>query len=630
MDPLDPTPTTTDADRPSGRPLDSQFADLLVRLGGVQDPLLWASAALVSRQLGQGHLCVELAEHAGTAFEFGERQVKFPSADAWAQALCAWPMVHSGQGNASAPLVLHAGHLYLQRYWAMEQRLAQGLLERRITATEPVDLDWLRTMLERLFGPPGDELDWQRVATANAVLQPLAVIAGGPGTGKTHVVTQVVALLGAQAARNNHKRLRLALAAPTGKAAARLAASIGAGIANLPRELQQATQVLVPNATTLHRLIGLRGDPTRPRHQASNPLSVDVLVIDEASMIDLPLLTRTLDALPRNARLLLLGDPDQLASVEAGAALAEVCTDGHGFSAAGAARLGSAAGQSLPETGDPVGTLADQVVTLVHSRRFARAANPSAPTIGAFASAVRGGDAAQVRGLLQRATRVDDPAAELHFFRASSPVAHAAVFDEMVARARQLASLADPRAALDALHGFQVLCALREGPWGTLAVNREIEQRLGAGPDRSGGYSGWPFIVRANSRTLGLHNGDTGVVLTGPDGALRAYVRDSNDGSLRDFAPHRLPAHEAAYAITVHKSQGSEYQNVVMLLPPQPSPVLTRELLYTGVTRARRALWITGDADLIATTAAERPTRRASGLARALQQLAQQETSSRD
>jgi exodeoxyribonuclease V alpha subunit len=534
--------------------------------------------------------------------------------------------------------------LYLARYWRFEQDLAAALARRSTTWAPGVDRDRLAADLRRLFPAAPSGPDWQRVAAALAVLRNLTVISGGPGTGKTRTVAAILALLAGQ---SGGRAPRVGLAAPTGKAAARLAQSIRRVRAELP--LDEAERAALPEeAATLHRLLGVVPGRSGFRHDAGNPLHLDALVVDEASMVDLPLMARTVAALPAHARLVLLGDRDQLASVEAGAVLADICGPAShpGYSADVAGALQQVTGFEVPTaTQGPAAAVADALVVLRRSYRFGEASG-----IGALAARVNAGDAAGALELLASAGPRGSPCSppgpgevvapapadpergasapsesgrrpDLQFRPVLEAERATLVGREVVPHFRALFEASGPGAALTALGRFRVLCALREGPWGVGALNALIErglERSGLVPRERPWYPGRPVMVTRNDYALGLFNGDVGVLWPDPEagGQVRAFF-EVPGGGLRRVPPARLPPHETVFAMTVHKSQGSELDEVLLVLPDRPSPVLTRELLYTAVTRARQRVQVWGN-EAVLVAAVQARVRRASGLREAL------------
>lgn len=626
------------------RPIDVHLAERLTAIAGEGDPRVALAVALVSRDTGHGHVCLELGPIAGTepADERGEpvRGVRYPRLAEWRDALRASPLV-SDDGDGTPLAFDHADRLYTARFARYENDLSARLKQLAASWAPRVDLAALRAGLDRYFPPPpsaeggppeaGDPRWDQRTAAAIALTRRLAVISGGPGTGKTTTVVRVLALLQEQALAAGQAPLAITMVAPTGKAAARLSESVRAGLAALPCE--EAVRSAIPlEGRTIHRALGRhRSEVSRFRHDATNPLRADVVVVDEASMVDLALMSKLLDAVPKGARLLLLGDRDQLASVEAGAIFGDICLTG------AAAPLRSpamreclrllAAGTDPAEVvgrrvraGEPT-DLADCVIHLRHSYRFGVESG-----IKALADAVNAGDGAAAAKVAPDCAWVD--VSEL---RPSAPAQPEADLARVVREGFEpLARATSPEEALEALGRFRILCAHRRGRLGVAGINRAVEAiladasllDLGAGR-AGGGARGWyrhqPILVTTNDYGLGLYNGDVGVILDDPEapGRLRAWFADGPGRPLRSFAPARLPAHETVFATTVHKAQGAEFDEVVLVLPEELSRVLTRELVYTGVTRAKERVTIYGASEVLRDAVARR-VRRASGLREAL------------
>jgi exodeoxyribonuclease V alpha subunit len=584
--------------------IDLHFARWLGELGD-NDPILVLSAALVSRSVGEGHVCLDLRANAGQ-YPFGGagKGIVTPGLEAWCAALEEDPLV--GNPTRPAPLILDGrGRLYLGRYWRLEQDLCDALRGRAGRRLPNLDLAGLRAGLERIF-PPSNEVDWQRVAAALAVLQPLCVLSGGPGTGKTRTVTAILALLIEQAGGDG---LRMAMAAPTGKAAARLTESVLAARSQLDLDPDVA-ESLPSEAVTLHRLLGIRPGRALPRHGARNPLHLDVLVVDEASMVDLPLMARLFAALKPETRVILLGDRDQLASVEAGMVLGDICGRGGAarYSPEVCAALEEAAGVRLEPARAP--SISDHVAVLKKSYRFGADSG-----IRCLAQAVNAGDAEAALNVLSDPARVD----------ASMESVSALALPDYLRRwlvPRMSACLAagEAQKILQGLGRFRILCAVRGGPFGVISVNRLCESLLQeAGVIERGlaQYPGRPLMVTGNDYALALFNGDLGVLWTDAegDGGPRACF-DAGNG-VRRVRVSRLPAHETVYAMTVHKAQGSEFDEVLLILPEVESRALTRELLYTGITRARRRITLIGSRERMHEATAK-PVRRSSGLYEAL------------
>ena len=590
-------------------PLAEALAALLARLApAAPASLLAATRLLVALEL-RGHTRLPLAGGARAALAEAGLEAQpwardLPAdADAARAAWGACALVAlEPAADTAAPLVLQHGALALRRHWHDEGRAAALLRERLVRGATGPESDELKPLLDALFPPragtdPAD--DAQRRAAEVAVRGRVAVITGGPGTGKTWTAARVLVLL---QALHGAAPLRMALAAPTGKAAARLRQSIEAalqpGEAPVPAAIAQARATVAAAlaaqpARTLHATLGGRPRTRRFAHGAGHPLAVDLLLVDEASMVHGEMLTALLEALPATARLVLLGDRDQLASVEAGAVMAELCA-----------------------ADSP---LAEQTVTLTAGHRF------DGP-IAELAAATNRGDAEAARALLEAGRGADDAALHLLPLPSAAPLlalaAGAQGHGPFVALLRQRPAAdagfeAWAAAVLRALDGFRLLAALREGPLGVLTLNAQISDRLGFRPGADGWFEGRPVMVTRNEPQLGVFNGDVGVALTPPGGgALRVWFLDG--ATLRSVAAARLAAVETAWAMTVHKSQGSEFGHVALVMPAEDSPVLTREWVYTGITRARRRLTLAGPRPALLAQALARRTRRFSGLGDAL------------
>ena len=589
-------------DLPLG-PLERALVDSLQRLDANADPLVLASAALLCTALDKGDVCLPLARLSGQR-PWPDNGFCLPNLGDWQTRLEASALV--GSDGDFTPLILEQGRLYLARYQAYERQLAEQLLQR--AADRPVvDEAQLSESLTRLFAFNAQQPDWQRLAAAQAVRRRLAVISGGPGTGKTTTVVRLLAALLEQGGED--AALAIGLAAPTGKAAARMAEAIRNAKAELP--VSEAIKAALPDeARTLHRLLGSRGDSPQVRHHAVNPLALDVLVVDEASMVDLALMAKLLDALPPNARLILLGDKDQLCAVEAGAVFAELCA-GRGFDAQAASELQRITGQQVP-VGQPTSQLGDAVVLLTHSHRFAGDSG-----IGELARRINGGDVSGTLNLLKEAR------SDLAWNAEPTPADLLERLDRGYAPFIAAAKSGDPAATFAAFNAFRALCAQREGAWGVAGINEALEARIkrrSQVPSRERWYVGRPVMVRQNDYALGLFNGDIGICLHTEYG-LRVYFEGGGSGEdgYRPFAPARLPSHDSAFAMTVHKSQGSEFSEVLLALPEQPSPLLSRSLFYTGITRAKHRVEIWGLPARLSEAVATR-AERAAGLAERLQQ----------
>jgi exodeoxyribonuclease V alpha subunit len=591
---------------------DVHVAQRLGLLCGEGDERVLLAVALTVRAVRSGSVCVRLDDLDTLSVPEAEdvpavADLPWPELAPWRAAVLASPVVAVGADHPDRPARWVDGRLYLDRYWQDEQVVRRHVDARLRAGPAPVATTRLAAACTRLF--PTERDGRQRLAAAATVLGRLTVLTGGPGTGKTTTVARVLAVLH----DTSGPGLRVALAAPTGKAAARLQEAVREVIATMDQADQR--RVGLPEATTVHRLLGWRaGSSTRFRHDRDHHLPHDVVVVDETSMVSLPLMARLLEALRPQARLLLVGDPDQLASVEAGAVLGDLVAR----SATGDA-LPSALAAVLPDDvpADPAtrAALRGGVVRLEVVHRHGA-------VIGRLAAAIRAGHDDEVLQLLRAGepdvtfveTAADAPSdSELADVRQRAERAGVA----LIAAAR----VGDVPTALEALESHRVLVAHRRGPAGVAHWASLVEQWVGQAwtgqaprddvPASSPWYPGRPLMVTRNDRDTGLYNGDTGVVVNRAQGGVIAAFGDAATPLL--VRPHRLPSVETVHATTVHRAQGSQFACVSLVLPPATSPLLTRELLYTAVTRARQSVCVIGTADAVR-AAVQRPVRRASGL----------------
>lgn len=607
------------------------------------DPALMLATALVSHQLGRGHVCLDLEATLNDPFMAlslppeesdtpEHEEILLPqdlldqmSPQAWISRLTQAELVSAGEGRT--PLVLVGHRLYLRRYWRYERQV-EAAINARIANSQQIAGQLpeheFKTALGALFPSSDRKTDWQKIACALAARSAFSIVTGGPGTGKTTTVVRLLALLQSISLTTSQQRpLQIRLAAPTGKAAARLKDSITRAIDNLPSFVQEnpALKASIPSdVTTLHRLLGPKPNSRFFRHDARNPLPLDVLVIDEGSMVDLEMMAATLLALPPSARLILLGDKDQLASVEAGSVLGELCRRAE-------------AGHFTPETiqwieamtGDAIdGNLADssgspldqQIVMLRESRRFVASSG-----IGQLASAVNAGNPQQIQQVWETGypdlRRLDCRSLDEAEFAsillgqgdAENIPQGRAGYLRLVAAEQPAIDAGKPafdtwaKRVLEAFGRFQLLCALRNGPFGVTGLNQRIEAFLakqGLIDLSKQWYAGRPVLITRNDHQSGLMNGDIGITLPYPlfnkatqqlEWSLRVAFPGVNGQAIYWALPSRLLSAETVFALTVHKSQGSEFEHCVLLLPPQRNPVLTRELVYTGITRGKQ--WFT-------------------------------------
>lgn len=547
---------------------DRYFAERLAAIvqGANQEVLF--GAALASRAIVHGHVCVDLANLTGsklTAADDTSSELSIPQSEILTKKLRESPLV--GDGTRKTPLVLQKDRLYLHRYWQYENRLAEQLSNRSGRFSEVFDQALLADGLERLF--PHDEnysSTAQRRSAEIAVQRMLTIISGGPGTGKTTTIVKILVLLQEQALAKGGNPLNILLLAPTGKAAARLTQSVLDKISFLKTNLTVKKNIPT-QASTIHRALGYQASsPTRFRHDLENPLKVDAVFIDEASMVDIALMAKLFDAIPEKARIVLLGDHHQLVSVEAGSILGDI------YDAAQQRDI----------------SLSDCVTSLDTSYRF-----DSDRDIGALIEAINRGDGDRVISLLH------DEAQQTIALRpfVDQVGGGGALREEIIGGYGDYLKAASPLEALRGFERFQILCAHRQGKGGVKQLNAFAEDILTqAGLLATSGtwYKGRPVMITSNNYSLRLFNGDIGIVWPDSDDkeALKVYFTGNTRDELRSFLPWRLPQHETAFAMTIHKSQGSEFDKVVIILPPESSPILTRELIYTGVSRARAGVSI--------------------------------------
>lgn len=652
------------------RAIDYHFGAFISDLGA--DNLTVLTATFCSEYLGLGHICLPIDEIAKalndkcvktetelTVFckTYGLSCLLQNSHDTHSR-LSESNCVAIKESDNKAPLSLEYNALYLRRYAQFEQLIADKLLhqpqiiisddvklkldklfatnyqyiftawqtdktqsltllcEKYLDVIAENNLDWLA--IEKCFHhaqsaqdlqlltqliPQNSRCDWQKVSAALALSCARCVISGGPGTGKTTTVTKLLALL-----LQEHNELIIKMVAPTGKAAARLTESITHALTEL--DISQSIKDKIPTqASTIHRLLGVNMNSNHFRFNDSKRLNLDLLLVDEASMVDLPLMAKLLMALPDHARLILLGDKDQLASVEAGAVLGDICAFiDSGYSAQKAKQLALLTGfDSLLEQKNPHAGMADKLCLLQKSYRFDQYSG-----IGFLASAIKQGKASsqQILTLCHQYQDVN------HYV--NNEVSYQRLSEMIISGYRRYLSSIEvidknnrdlPKTLLKQFSEFKILCAIREGEWGVKGLNQRAEMvlnkagliELGANSEQfvNSWYLGRPIMITQNNYHLGLYNGDIGLCLLDENKQLRVYFQMA-DGEIYDFQPSRLPSHETVYAMTVHKSQGSEFDHTVLVLPQNHVPVVTRELIYTGITRAKKQLTLFTDLALMA------------------------------
>jgi exodeoxyribonuclease V alpha subunit len=610
---------------------DVHVAQTLTALAGETNGSVELAVALAVRAPRLGHVFVDLTTVQETAAVESDEVIDlstlpWPTPSAWAGVVAhSTRLVAVGEddGDPPRPLRLVGPRLYLDRYWREELQVAADLLAFGNAVRRDIDAGELATGVGRLFAGRGDEL--QQCAAACAVLRGLTVIAGGPGTGKTTTVARVAALLYEQAAATGSAAPLIALTAPTGKASARLQESVQDEAARLDVDAAVRSELLGLRGSTIHRLLGSQpGSHSQFRHNRSNSLPHDVVIVDETSMVSLSLMARLLEAIRPDARVVLVGDPGQLTAIEAGAVLQDIvgpATDGMRLSASMREKLEAAIGDRVVASEAPAGvTFGDGVVVLKRVHRYGE-------SIASVADAIRSGDGDGVVDALRAAEPSEvtwipvDVADGGGIYGATNPKVEAALGPvrlAVVASGRAViesASRGDSSVALERLRKFRMMCAHRRGPHGVAAWTVQAELWLAAeipGFDvAERDYVGRPLLITENDYELRLYNGDTGVVVqTDPDRVSAVFDRD---GELVAITPSRLAAVETVYAMTIHKSQGSQFGTAAVLLPDPASRILTRELLYTAVTRARERLILVGTEEMVRAAVA-RPVARASGL----------------
>ncbi len=594
--------------------LTSQFSAFMLRLNSEKnysDELELASW-LVSQRLEQGHVCIDISTFSGRPLYFlgREKAVVSPNYEDWLKALRASSVV--GEPGEFRPLILdQQGRLYLQRYWQYEQCLAQAIHDK----SQPdsldfkVDIDILKKGIKQLFSTTLQaEPDWQRVAAINAVLKRFCIISGGPGTGKTTTVIKLLVLLVQQAINP----LRIILGAPTGKAAARLQESIRSAKASLTVD-QNILNQIPEDAVTLHRLLGVTPGFTSQRKKKQ--LAADVVIIDEASMIDLSLMVKLFESLPAHCRLILLGDRDQLSSVSAGSVLSDLCQQTGQYSATLAQYIEQISGDVIPLCDRINSVIQDSVVILQKSYRFKKDSG-----IGRLAKYTLLG---HERAFLQELKKPSSPdiiwiemrsesdnKKEMETYITALSSGYNAFF-QIVQKG------ATPAQIFSAFNEFRILVAHRHGHTGVDGLNSQVEQifqKKYTAKIHDQWYAGRPVMVLENNNFLGVANGDIGLILRSAEhnNELRVFF-ESRRGEMKVLHPERLPRHETAFAITVHKSQGSEFEQIMLVLPEEDMPILSRELLYTAITRAKEKLILSGSETLFKQTL-KRSVVRSSGL----------------
>jgi len=613
--------------------VDTHFANFIGDLSKDNDPEIFLGAALVSSATGNGDICLDLgsvSEKQAIKEKNGEMPAIFPKLDVWLDKLKKSPVV--GNPGEFCPLILdETNRLYLYRYWEYEKILSESIKKRVKEDVKEIDASLLKESLKRLFPEQSEnDINWQKVASLTAAIKRFCVISGGPGTGKTYTVAKILAILLEQA---KGEKLRIFLCAPTGKAAAKLSESIKKAKEEL--NCSDTIKQAIPVQTyTIHRM--LKTIPGLPyfRYNSENLLPADVVIVDEASMVDLALMSKLISSIPMTARLILMGDRDQLASVEAGSVLGDIC-DASGmqiFSKEYCKTIEDIAGEKVGEKsgekpGGKIDTsikayekgqgLYDCIVVLMKNLRFTGKSD-----IWELSQAINKGDWKEILSSLKNN---EDRGVKLEKLGISSEK-HSIITKKIINGYSEYLKENDPLIALELFNRFKLLCALKVGPYGAYSLNRLAEEVLKKEKlirtdmsDNYPWYRGRPVLITKNDYSLGLFNGDMGITMPDPkEVGSKLYVFfPEASGGVRRYSPYRIQEHETAYAMTVHKSQGSEFEHVCLVFPDKDYPVLTRELVYTGITRARKSVLIWGSEHVLK-AAVSRRIKRASGLRDAL------------
>ncbi len=603
--------------------IDLQFADFIINLAGKDEPFLYLAAAVAGYFLRNSHICIDLRRIAGTRFPVYENirtyyntpltQITLPQLDEWREKLAEFPKTVSC--NALTPLILDSSNrLYLHRYWNYESQLAELIKEKCSTKLDRINTfskGSISSVSSYFKKSPTATVDWQQVAIFAALVNDFTLITGGPGSGKTTVVSAILTML-----LDNEPDLKIKLCAPTGKAAGRLKESIAEELPNLnpkyPATLQKLKEL---DSYTIHRLLeGIRLTPHFRRNK-NNPIQADIIIIDEASMVSLTLFAKLMDAIPKSARVILLGDKDQLASVEAGAVLANICevSEPNCFSSdfCNVFKSIQTENNRLLTQVQRNTCLTNSVVLLKKSHRF-----DDTKGIGLLKNAIN--DNLSKEQILKTAHNLSD---ELSLLKSPSILDIESKIrnyidnvtlkiNDNAIKFRDYLNAETVERAYRIFSEFRILCSHYVGKYGVKNINNIIHNLL-LGPERLG--KGAPVMITENNSQFELYNGDIGLIWPDKDENYKAYFPHLNNEKLRPISISSLPAHDEVYAMTIHKSQGSGFQKVLMILPENDSPLLTKELIYTGITRAKKYCEIWANDDILS-KAVLRKTERDSGL----------------
>jgi exodeoxyribonuclease V alpha subunit len=544
----------------------SQFTAFMLKLDETNNPAVAEAATVLIEQVQQGRIAIPVKE--------------IDDSPAWLEKLMQSRVV--GLADEFTPMIVDSGHIYIHRYWDYQKRLLNEINTRTQFTSVLTDSQSLHQTLNELFPPDREETDWQKFAAASALLKPFLIISGGPGTGKTTTVTKILKLLVQKHYQNHDYEPRIILAAPTGKAAMRMQESIRDAA-------DEALNTLLDDASTIHRVLGYIPNQINFRHNKQNPLSTDIVIIDEASMIDLALFTKLIEAIPEQAHLILLGDKDQLASVETGSVFNDLCANADNpFSENRIKQILNLDNDSTSPS------INEHIVVLQKSYRFTADSG-----IGHLAKAVNNKDAQTSLNLLTDESYPDIQQVAVSALKTHFQQYHLHPWQGYFNAVKNKADLDE---IYQAFLQFRILTALRMGSTGSETINQHIEQHLQRQffKGQSPWYEGRPIMITQNNYQTGLFNGDIGIMLEDQQGDLKTWFQ-TLDGNWQSYPISRLPAHETAWAMTIHKSQGSEFEHVLMILPDAETPVLNRELIYTGLTRAKSSLKLATSAETLVT-----------------------------
>ncbi|MCP3927301.1 MAG: exodeoxyribonuclease V subunit alpha [Desulfobacterales bacterium] len=586
--------------------IDINFANHIEELSSDKNSTLFFTAALISLNTRRGHICLELEKLSSKLFFIDHRSeeyIYYPSITNWTNALDTNVV---GKVGDYTPLIIdNKKRLYLFRYWEYQKKVYE-FIQNKTKGLSIVNAE-IKDDINSLFKDSKEVVDWQKIAVFTALMKRFCVITGGPGTGKTTTVTKVMALLILAARKSGYKNFRIILAAPTGKAAARLSESVGSSKKKLAIESEILSQI-PEEAYTVHRLLGSIDKSPYFVHNRNNKIPCDLIIVDEASMIDLALMSKLTDAIPEDGRLIIVGDKNQLSSVEAGAVLNDICggvtshTYTDDFIEKSEEILGVAPEVDL--FAEQPSDMFESIAELKKSYRFGEKNGIS--QISRLVNEGMGDNGLKVmkndRFKNVKWSKYPDLRDVPDFLKERILKGYKKYFS---------LDFTDPKLALSYFDLFRVLCVLRDGPYGVKAINGLIESTINSGKSDDF-YPGRPVLITRNDYSSGLFNGDTGITIKDESKNLWVVFRGV-DGKINKYHPSRLPEHETVFCMTIHKSQGSEFENILLITPDKDSKIYTREVVYTGITRAKKNVEIAGEERAFIEAVAKRIS-RSSGL----------------